>query len=317
MQTIGILGNPVGANLELALEALLDGLRERFPESKLILSSELSDFTTRTTVSVAASILDLANKSDLLFSLGGDGTMLLAARAISREHPNASLIGLNLGRLGFLSENQPEETDELLDLLLQDKLKTEKRLMLSATIASETGAIPIVKRDDLRKKAEGLHLDRSLKVLNEIVIDNYGSTRMLTLEVSVDGALLGVMRADGIIIATPTGSTGYAVSAGGPIVEPTSPVMLITPIAPHSLNIRPIVVPENCTIQVRASSDETSSALVVADGQEEVVVETSAIVTISANKDRLNLLRRKDRSYFELLRNKLLWSMDHRHTGRQ
>jgi NAD+ kinase len=261
------------------------------------------------------SLYDLAAASDVLFSIGGDGTMLMAARAIERANPNAQLAGVNLGKLGFLSEHPPEELDAFVAELAGKKLLTEQRLMLTCSVQSETGESITVLQDDLDPKRVGSGAsDLSLVALNEIVIDNYGSTRMLTLEIFVNDALLGTIRADGIMIATPTGSTGYAVSAGGPIVEPLSGVMLITPIAPHSLTVRPIVISETSIVRVRSVAQEPHQALVVADGQEQVLVRTPAIVTVKSAPNRLNLLRRQERSYFDLLRTKLFWSADKRDT---
>jgi NAD+ kinase len=313
---IGIIGNRERERAVETLGILLGKLQEQLPGTPISVAGDMAVGVTGD-VAHYESLDRLAANSDVVFSIGGDGTMLVAARAIMCSNPSAQLIGINVGKLGFLSENPPNEIDHLIRELVDDSLKVESRLMLDAVVEGESGAAVRIKRHSIDPSREGESLPRTtLNALNEIVVDNYGSTRMLTLEVYVSGALLGVMRADGIIVATPTGSTGYAVSAGGPIVEPTSKVMLLTPIAPHSLNVRPVIVPEGCTIMVRASSDETKHALVVADGQDEAVVPTPATITIQASQHRLQLLRRKERSYFDLLRHKLLWSMDQRDTGR-
>jgi NAD+ kinase len=167
----------------------------------------------------------------------------------------------------------------------------------------------------MRRASSATTSTENLLALNEIVIDNFGSTRMLTFRVSVGGYLLGVFRADGFIVATPTGSTGYAVSAGGPIIVPTSPVMLLAAIAPHSLNVRPVIIPQDSIVEVQADSDETKQALVVADGQEEALADTPIRVTIRPYQNQLKLLRRKERSYFDLLRTKLFWNIDQREPG--
>ena len=261
------------------------------------------------------SLEDLVARSEVVFSLGGDGTMLGVGRAIVRSSSSAKLIGVNLGRLGFIADNQPEELEVLVEELAAGRLIEEKRLLVSAMVGSEASS------------PEALHIRRGpaqmgahnsgeqfveLIGLNEIIVDNFGSTRMLTFEIRIDGSLLGTMRADGLILATPTGSTGYAVSAGGPIVEPSSPVLLITPIAPHSLNVRPVIVPDNVTIQVRVHSDESMEALIVADGQEEVVARTPATVSVTASKKQITLLHRSKSRYYDRLRDKLLWSIDAR-----
>ncbi|MFI5202180.1 MAG: NAD(+)/NADH kinase, partial [Candidatus Kapaibacterium sp.] len=227
------------------------------------------------------------------------------------------LIGVNAGKLGFLSEHPPEEIDSLFDELAGGSLLGEERLMLNAGLRSDSGEPMLIKQDNLDPTRVGTtSKELLLDALNEVVIDNYGSTRMLALEVYVGEAQLGIIRADGIMVATPTGSTGYAVSAGGPIVEPNSPVMLITPIAPHSLNVRPVIVPEGATVRIRARHEETREVLVVADGQEQIVVSTPAEIIVRASPRRLHLLRRKERSFFDLLRTKLFWSADTRDARR-
>ncbi len=317
MKNIGIIGHENHAAIRGTLSHVLAKLSETFPDAKLILTEKIASFEHPKGCKVASSLLQLANASDVIFSIGGDGTMLLAARAISRAHPETHLIGVNAGKLGFLSEHPPEEIDALIDDLASGSLVVEERLMLSAQVRSESDEPVLVKQDNLEPSREGLYKSEvTLDALNEVVIDNYGSTRMLTLEVFVGTALLGVIRADGIMVATPTGSTGYAVSAGGPIIEPTSQVMLITAIAPHSLNVRPIIVPQNAVVRMR-TMEETHQVLVVADGQEQIVVQAPAEITVSAAPNRLHLLRRKERSYFDLLRNKLFWSADQRDAGKR
>lgn len=266
-----------------------------------------------------SSLLDIAASSDVVFSVGGDGTMLSAARAIMRANPNADLIGVNLGKMGFLAENPPDELPDIIQELVSEEIKREERAFIQSSVVSEgtpkNGVI--IKRDILQSDKEGSTSDCvELHALNEFVIDNFGSTRMLTLDISIDGALLGTIRADGLIIATPTGSTGYALSAGGPIIEPTSPVHVITAIAPHSLTVRPLIISNKSEIIVRVTSEAVTPALIVADGQEEVIVETPAIITITKHPNTLHLLRRKDHSYFDLLRTKLLWSADVRERGK-
>ncbi|MDP4200097.1 MAG: NAD(+)/NADH kinase [Bacteroidota bacterium] len=316
MMRFGIFGHQQRAGSRETLTLLLRKIVERFPSSQIVLADGMASLMAPGTVEVLASLYDLARTSDVIFSIGGDGTMLMAARAIERTNPNAKLVGINLGKLGFISEHPPAEMDLLLDELASDSLVTEHRLMLRSTVSSETTELPRVNQDDLEPARVGSTAPEiALDALNEIVIDNYGSTRMLTFEIFVNDALLGRIRADGIIIATPTGSTGYAVSAGGPIIEPTSRVMLVTPIAPHSLNIRPIIVPEEARVRVRSFADAPQQALVVADGQEQAIVRTPSVVTVQAAPNRLKLLRRRERSYFDLLRTKLFWSADTRDAG--
>ncbi len=324
MNTIGIIGHENLASVRETLSHVLAKLSKKFPDATLILTEKMASLEQPKDSKVAPSLIELAKASDVIVSIGGDGTMLLAARAIARANPATRLIGVNAGKLGFLSEHPPEEIDALIDDLASGSLVVEERLMLHASVKSDSGEPVLVKQDNLEPSRSGMSAPQvTLDALNEVVIDNYGSTRMLTLEVYVGsmsdhpGALVGVIRADGMMVSTPTGSTGYAVSAGGPIVEPTSQVMLITAIAPHSLNVRPIIVPQDAVMRFRSLTEETHQVLVVADGQEQIVVTTPAEVVISAAPNRLHLLRRKERSYFDLLRTKLFWSADRRDAGKR
>jgi NAD+ kinase len=317
MKNIGIIGHENLASVRETLSHVLAKLSERFPNAQLILTEKMAYLEQPKGSNVARSLTELAKQSDVIVSIGGDGTMLLAARAIARANPKAQLIGVNAGKLGFLSEHPPEEIDMLIDDLANGSLVIEERLMLNANVRSDSGEPVLVKLDNLEPSRSGMLMPNvTLDALNEVVIDNYGSTRMLTLEVYVGTALLGVIRADGMMVSTPTGSTGYAVSAGGPIIEPTSRVMLITAIAPHSLNVRPIIVPQDAIVRMR-TMEETHQMLVVADGQEQIVVQAPAEITVRAAPNRLRLLRRKERSYFDLLRTKLFWSADRRDAGKR
>src|ERR1700733_1056365 len=194
MKRIGIILHVDSSVVRETLPLVLAKLLSKFPDA-IIIGQDGS-----------ASPRDIVKQSDLIFSIGGDGTMLLAARAIARANPSARLIGINVGKLGFLSEHPPDEIDSLIDELEDHTLVGEDRLMLKAKVTSESKEDVTVKRDNLDVEREGTSAKEvTLDALNEVVIDNYGSTRMLTLEIFVDSALLGVIRADGILIATPTG----------------------------------------------------------------------------------------------------------------
>lgn len=303
---VGIVGNLERHRALETVGTVAAAIDRYLPNSELSILSNLADGAPHVE-RICRSADEVAVNSEVLFSVGGDGTMLEAARAILRCNPDAGLIGVNVGKLGFLSENPPTEIEALVkDLALHDLIE-EDRTILSASVTSANASSTAVRRSSSPKTNTN-----NLLALNEIVIDNFGSTRMLTFRVSVDGFLLGVFRADGFIVATPTGSTGYAVSAGGPIIVPTSPVMLLAAIAPHSLNVRPVIIPKESTVVVEAASDETKQALVVADGQEEALADTPIKVTIRPYEKHLKLLRRRERSYFDLLRTKLFWNIDQR-----
>ncbi len=310
--TFGIYGNTEKQGIETVLEQLLSLLPA---ESTGILESLLPVIPSGRSVKVFPSLLELAAYSHILFSLGGDGTMLSAARAIMRSNPDNQLLGINLGRLGFISEHSTELLPALIEGITTNSLISEQRLLLEALATSETNEKTgvLIRRDILDPTREGEKGDSSrIIALNEIVIDNFGSTRMLTFEIRIQGSHLGTLRADALIVSTPTGSTGYSVSAGGPLVEPTSPVLIVSPIAPHSLSVRPVIVPEWYEIDIRVYNDANTPVLVVADGQEEIVIETPSLIRISGHRNKLNLLRHPSQTYFDLLRTKLLWSADAR-----
>lgn len=303
---IGIVGNLERHRALETVSAIAHAVDEHLAHSTISILAELAHGAPHVE-HVCQTVDEVASHSDVVFSVGGDGTMLGSARAILRANPATGLIGVNVGKVGFLSENPPEEIPTIVEELAGRSLIVEERLVLTAGLGS---AVP--SSVTMHRRSSPTSSPDNLIALNEFVIDNYGSTRMLTFRVRVDGYLLGVFRADGFIVATPTGSTGYAVSAGGPIVVPTSPVMVLTPIAPHSLNVRPVIIPQRSIVEVEADSDETKHALVVADGQEEALADTPIRVAIKPCTDTLKLLRRRERSYFDLLRTKLFWNIDQR-----
>lgn len=284
-------------------------------EEARVAAHELASLLSIPEHSIISSPLEVASRSEVVFSVGGDGTMLSAARAIMRVNPDAELIGVNLGKMGFLAENPPGELPDIVNELHQGALRREERSLLRAMVTSESESGIVFNKNNSIEEITNDTIGE-LTALNEFVIDNFGSTRMLTLEITIDGAPLGTLRADGLIVATPTGSTGYSLSVGGPIVEPTSPVHIMTAIAPHSLTVRPLVFSNTTDIVIGVTSETNTQTLIVADGQEEVIVETPARISISKYPNSLHLLRRKSHSYFDLLRTKLLWSADVRERGK-
>jgi NAD+ kinase len=199
------------------------------------------------------------------------------------------ILGINLGTLGFLAEVPVEEMEPAITEVLRGKVSREERTLISATMSG-------------KKKF-------STDALNEIVIDRRAGTRMIQLEMFVDGKFLNTYVADGIIVATPTGSTAYSLSAGGPIVSPASRVFVITPLAPHTLTARPFVVPDNVEIRIVASSDSQPMAL-FADGQEGCTLSSPATIVLKRATKTVTFIRRKNVSSYDILRAKLLWGKD-------
>lgn len=235
----------------------------------------------------ARSTAELVVGVDMLVAFGGDGTILSAARNVGAH--GTPILGVNLGKLGFLAEFAPEEIPVALDDIIAGKYIVEERLVLEA----ECPAIP----------------GRTLFALNDIVVDKSRSSRVISVETHIDGAFAVDYRGDGLIVSTPTGSTAYALSNGGPIVIPTANVIGITPISPHTLSGRPIVVPDTSLVRIIVHS-ESVEVLVSADGQEEAGLTPPVELTIRKAPYRVRLVKRRDRTYFELLRAKLLWGED-------
>jgi len=289
--TIGIVGNPDKAGLSAAVTGLvtrLDGMGVPFVIDRKVLpllGAPAAGRWERAARDLQACIED----SDLLIAFGGDGTMLGVAREIgAREIP---LLGVNLGKLGFLAELNPDELDSAIPEILAGKFPVEDRTVLEAT----TPALPGGK----------------IMAINDVVIDKSHSPRLIDLETYIDGAYAATYRGDGLIVSTPTGSTAYALSNGGPIVTPGSDVLGITPISPHTLGGRPLIIPEWSVIRIIAYSP-SDEVMVSADGKVEVLAAPPVEITIRRAAHTIRLLRRPDQTYFDVLRAKLLWVQDAR-----
>ncbi len=232
--------------------------------------------------------LELAATADLIIVLGGDGTFLSIARCI-RER-SVPLLGVHLGGLGFLTPLTSDELFPVLADVLDGKFTVDRRMTLAATV--------------YRRGAEV----GSFHVLNDIVITKGGAlARIIDLETSVDGDRVCTYRADGLIVATPTGSTAYSMAAGGPIVYPSVGVIVLSPICPHTLTNRPIVLPETSLVRVMVRSDAFQDIVLTLDGQEGCPLSNEDVIEICKGTGEVLLIRSPDRHYFDLLRQKLLW----------
>lgn len=230
---------------------------------------------------------ELARKAQLLVVLGGDGTMLRTARHIARY--NVPIVGINMGSFGYLTEVNLNEIHAALDLILRGKFVVEKRMMLAVTIKSG---------DSLIKAGD---------VLNDVVINRGNLSRITELETAVNGEYLTTYKADGLIISTPTGSTAYSLSAGGPIVFPGEDLIIINPICPHTLTNRPIIFPRDADLHIILWSKE-KGATVTLDGQETYQIKSGDAVMIKKSRHAVKLVLSPHRSYWEILRSKLSWS---------
>jgi len=228
---------------------------------------------------------DLPGQVDVLLVLGGDGTLLSMARLVGDL--GVPILGVNLGGLGFLAALTVDELYPALESLLRDELVIEERMMLVATVS---------------RQGERLS---EYAALNDMVITKSAMSRIIRLEVAVDGELATGYRADGLIISTPTGSTAYCLSAGGPIVYPTMDAVVLTPICSHTLTNRPIVLPASLRIEVTLATDQ--DVMLTADGQVGFALKPWDTVEIRRASARTRLLRPPHKNFFSVLRTKLKW----------
>jgi len=225
---------------------------------------------------------------DMIIVLGGDGTLLSAARLVADSRKNVPIFGVNLGSLGFMAEVPLEELYGNLEKALAGKLRADERMMLFASV--------------IRKgKTIAEHT-----VLNDAVVSKGTFARMVSLEVSVGDDYLTAIRADGLILATPTGSTAYSLSAGGPIIHPALHCFVVTPICPHTLSNRPIVIPDSSVVRVKLLSRSEGASLSF-DGQVVTALLQQDIVEVKKAKYRVRLIKHPTKNYYEILRTKLKW----------
>jgi NAD+ kinase len=227
---------------------------------------------------------------DFALSVGGDGTFLTSAAAIGDK--NIPIVGVNCGHLGFLAEVQTQDVDDILQKLVDGEYTIERRSLLNLTILD---------KDNIRR--EGLIM--APNALNEIAILKQGLTNMLTIETKVNGELLHTYHSDGLIIATPTGSTAYNLSIGGPLVVPQNRGMILTPIAPHSLTVRPIIMPDDWKIDIRVSS-RYDSYMVSVDGRS-ISLSTDLSLHIERAPYTVKVVQIGDNSFLKSLKTKLNW----------
>ena len=232
--------------------------------------------------------LNLPNDLECILVLGGDGTLLQAA--MDTLYLDIPLIGINLGNLGFLAEVEQSHINEALDRLIRGEWQQEERMMLSGTLRKAG------------EEAEKYH------ALNDIVLTREGSLRIVTYDIYVNGQFLNSFHADGVIVSTPTGSTGYNMSAGGPIVEPKAKLILITPICPHTLNTRSIILSPEDEIEVRigvGKNGDVQKTEVNFDGNFRESLKTGDSITISQSGKVTRLIRLSRESFLEVLHKKI------------
>jgi NAD+ kinase len=232
---------------------------------------------------------DMAGKVDLVLVAGGDGTILSVARGLGRAQ--VPVAGINLGGLGFLTEFTSKEIDLLLDAILQGKHRVDRRMMLS---------VEVRRRDGSREKQ---------LVLNDAVVNKSALARILEIELRVAEQVITTYRADGLILSTPTGSTAYGLSAGGPIVHPDLRAIVVIPICPHTLTNRPLVIPGDQVLEatVRHGDEGNHPFLLTLDGQVGLPLRRGDVVRVKRSRVSFSLVLPEGTEYFQVLRKKLKW----------
>lgn len=229
----------------------------------------------------------LANNCDVIISIGGDGTLL--QNAYNARYSNTPLLGINFGKLGFLAEFETGQIDNLIESMKNEEIVVEQRNTLEASFLSEEG--------------------EKLYAINDIVVERGKYPKMIEINIEIDDEYVSTFSADGIILATPTGSTGYSLSTGGPIVNPSTESITLSPISAHTLSMRPLVISSQQTVVIKAES-QFDAVRVICDGQRVNYLNSPAVIKITRSKNDLKLVRNGDKSYFEILRKKLYWGMD-------
>jgi len=272
----GITGNPVKEGIERILSIILDTLEP----SDILIWDGLKDKILSTERVQFESENAIKNEADVIITIGGDGTFLRTARVFNSK----PIIGVNVGTFGFLTIYGQENIRQALEDLVSGRWSLEERVTVKATV-------------------EG----RTVIALNDITINVTGSSRMLSLNVKVDGQNLFDFRGDGLLISTPTGSTAYNLSAGGPILYPTMEALVITPICPHKLSLRPVVVPARSRIEAFVSS-RTEDMILSADGQEIIPLKSGNHIFFTRDDSNVKMVKTPGvQDYFEILKNKLSW----------
>ncbi len=284
---IGIVTRTHEPAVELALQAVLDVLAPRNCEVMVDDQAPMPAQPGHLTVLPRA---DLAADCELLISIGGDGTLLQSAGLIYPRE--TALLGINLGRLGFLTDLQPEDISDGLAAVLDGRFLSEERAVLGCEVT----------RDG--------RLVASEDALNDVVVQKWNSARLITLDTYVDHKFLHSQRSDGLIIATPTGSTAYALSCGGPILDPCLGALSIVPICPHTLTNRPIVISDRSHVEIEVATDRDAESRVTCDGNPILELQPGDRVAVYRRQRSIRLIHPAVHDHFSTLRAKLNWGQD-------
>jgi NAD+ kinase len=287
MKRIGIIAKRNKPEAVPIVRNLVDWLRTK--KIEVYIEGEISNLFSPSLSGPHLEIIDrkdFPTHAELVIVLGGDGTLLSVARQVWNR--NIPILGVNLGGLGFLTECHLEELYRVLERVIEGDYKTDERDVLS---------VAVIRREKRMAK---------FTVLNDAVINKGALARIINLEITINGEYLNTFQSDGLIISTPTGSTAYNLSAGGPIVYPSLHTLIITPICPHTLTNRPIVIPDGVDVQAVLKSKQQEVILTL-DGQQGFPLEFEDVVKVKKAEGRILLIKSPYRNYFEVLREKLKW----------
>ncbi len=283
--TIGVITKPQAESVEQTLQSLFDFLQKK--NCKVILDEQIPDTINCCNFQKASRDV-IAKKCDLVITVGGDGTILNAVRSLA--HANVPLLGINVGRLGFLADISPDELESSLEEILNGSYREEQRLLLEMQVLRDNQVI-----------FEG-------DAFNDVVVHIRDVARMIEFETRINDEYVNHQRADGIVVATPTGSTAYALSAGGPLLHATLDAITLVPISPHTLSNRPIVVHADSQIEILICNTKEGIAQATCDGHLSTDVHPGDCIKVKRKADKITLLHPKQHNYFEILRAKLHWS---------
>ncbi len=284
-KTIGVITKPQADSVRQTLQSLFAFLKDK--ACNVIIDEQISDSINSENFS-KASREEIGQRCDLAIVVGGDGTILNAVRSLA--HANVPLLGINVGRLGFLADISPDELEQSLEDILNGSYREEQRFLLEASVVRDG---KVVFKGD---------------AFNDVVIHIRDVARMIEFETRINDEFVNHQRADGIVISTPTGSTAYALSSGGPILHATLEAITLVPISPHTLSSRPLVVNSDSQIDVLICNTKEGIAQATCDGHLSVDVHVGDHIKINRKKDKITLLHPKQHNYFEILRAKLHWS---------
>ena len=293
---IGFIGNPSKLEIGTYLGEWVDWLTTQGHKICMMQDfMKMLDGSASSLIQTCENLKELVACSEVLISLGGDGTILYAAKVVGAAQ--IPILGVKFGGLGFLADISPEDFKEAIGELERGALHKQERLMLQATIGFE-----------------GEDKDAGY-ALNEFVVSRYGGSQATRLRLWVNTRLVNSFISDGIIVATPTGSTAYSMAAGGPLVSPVSKTIIITPINPHSLTAKPIVISDRASVWIEPDDVKDDVLMVSADGQQIQPLQAGQMLKVKKADCTTSLLQRTGRSFFDVLKEKLHWGNDIRKPG--